>query len=69
LQKYQDFSLHGIFRNNCNTIVPPSISHGTSITITSLDTIHCSVFYLKHTMDNVCTSQEAHYVPATSSTG
>jgi hypothetical protein len=40
-----------------------------NITITILDIILRPVFYLKHVMGNVRTSQETHYVAATSSTG
>jgi hypothetical protein len=40
-----------------------------NITITILDIIHRPVFYLKHLMDNVRTSQETYYVSATSPTG
>jgi hypothetical protein len=40
-----------------------------NITITVLDIIHRPVFYLRHMMDNVRTSQEAHYVTTTSPTG
>jgi hypothetical protein len=39
------------------------------ITITILDIIHRPVFYLKHTMGNVRTSQEAHYLSAASPIG
>jgi hypothetical protein len=39
------------------------------ITIAILDNIHRPVFYLKHTMDNVRTSQETRYASATSPTG
>jgi hypothetical protein len=35
-----------------------------NITITVLDIIHRRVFYLKHKMDNVRTSQEARYISA-----
>jgi hypothetical protein len=38
-----------------------------NITVTIVDDIYRPVFYLKHTMD-VRTSQEAHYVSATSPT-
>jgi hypothetical protein len=37
--------------------------------ITFLDITHCPVFYLKNTMDNIRTSQEAHYVSATNRAG
>jgi hypothetical protein len=39
------------------------------IIATALDIIHRLVSYLKHTADNVRTSQEAHYVYTTSPTG
>jgi hypothetical protein len=41
-----------------------------NITITILDIIYGLVFYfLKHVMDDVRTSQEAHYLSATGPTG
>jgi hypothetical protein len=36
-----------------------------NITVTILDIIHRPVFYLKHTMDNVRTSQKTRYVSTT----
>jgi hypothetical protein len=41
----------------------------TDIPVTILDIIHRPAFYLKHTIGNVRTSQEAHYISATSPTG
>jgi hypothetical protein len=41
----------------------------TNITLTILYSIHRPVFYLKHTVDNVLTSQETYYVYAKSLEG
>jgi hypothetical protein len=41
----------------------------TNITITIIDSANRPVFYLKHTMDNIRTSQKTHYVPSTNPTG
>jgi hypothetical protein len=40
-----------------------------SITVAILDIVLRPVFYLKHTVDNVPSSQEAHHVSATSPKG
>jgi hypothetical protein len=40
----------------------------TTVYITILDITHRPAFYLKHTMNNVRTSQERHNVSTTSST-
>jgi hypothetical protein len=44
------------------TSVPKCVPTDDGITVTVLDVTYRPVFYLKHTMGNVCTSQETHYV-------
>jgi hypothetical protein len=46
-----------------------AVRSGIGVTVTVLDIIHRPVFYLKHTVDNIRTSQEAHHVSAMSPTG
>jgi hypothetical protein len=41
----------------------------TMVTITILDIIRRPAFNIKHTLDNVRTSQETHYISATHPTG
>jgi hypothetical protein len=48
---------------------PTKITKTINKSVTVLDIIHRPVFYLKHTMDNVRTSQETLFASATSPTG
>jgi predicted permease len=62
-------SIQGKFTENAKEIRIIGLWGYINIVIAILNIIHRPVFYLKHTTGNVRTSQETHYVSATSPTG